>query len=125
MRYWENPASLSIRLAIIQHGWGEKVPDYLWYDLGDQHTISEEGTATIVREAFPDRKPGFGDIEVHKSATNKGAFVLRIRSATALKMSLFLNGAERHLYQFGHGDDAGKPTMGNFHKLWGDMKPVE
>lgn len=115
---WQRDDSIPRKRELIELGWGSKVPDYLFYDIGGIVRLTQAEVEEIKATFFPGKEPGFGDIELHPSQLIPGTVYLRIRDATAYPMHITIRGRACHLFQFGHADDKGTPKIGNFHELW-------
>lgn len=120
-KYWELPESEEAKLAAIGMARDAEVDTYLWYKLGDIHSIDEAEVRLIVGECFVHKKAGFGDIELHRSlALPEKAVILRLRGRLRLRPAVTIRGRYCPLYQIGHMNIFGQKVDGtrNFHNLW-------
>jgi hypothetical protein len=93
------------KLELIQQKWGEEVPDYLWFLLGEKSFLSVD-EVTELSQLFFSGEGEAGDIEVHRSSREQidGQAVLRVRRSKLLVPHLSLGGVTYHLYQVGYFD---------------------
>lgn len=101
---WKTFSSWPEKQRLITEAWGDRIPDYLWYDIGNVKILTVEEDEAITTAFFTPRKPSFGDVEMHHSQHIDGT-CLRIRHARHLLPLIELRGHVCHLYGVGHGTD--------------------
>lgn len=98
---------------------GDGMPDYLWYAVGELQ-MREEEMACICSHFWPEKGPAFGDIELHKSQNEGLGALLRIRSPKEFSANIIVGGHVCPLYQIGAADFFGELDEGgvNFRNLF-------
>lgn len=104
MENWTKPDG---KMEIITECWGDKIPDCLWYYIGESEGMEEENDRKAVIEAAKDLfdcRVLPGEIEIHRSTRFgiEGHAVLRVKNPAHMLLSLDVNGVGLcPLYQVG------------------------
>jgi hypothetical protein len=108
---WRDPDG---KAAFVDEVYEGKVPQYLWYALGDSELFKEDNKA-IVATFWGERGPSFGDYELHLSHYSEVGVGLRIRNPKQMAVEIEATGRKCPLYQTGHSDPYGcvsnEPTV--------------
>lgn len=97
---WRDPAG---KKEFVQALYGDVVPEYLWYEIGDLRPSNEE--LKFLKHFFwGERGPSFGDIELHRSMNRGIRVLLRIRKPKKFIEEIVVGGKPCPLHQIGHSD---------------------
>ena len=122
--YWRSAEAEVIKTLIIENGWGNQIPDRLWYDMGNRQKLTKEEIAEVVEQCFPGRVLEPGDLWIEPSRTIRGHMSLSVRRPARMPMELKIGTRTFPLFQFGGGGHAGTSKFGNFYMLWGNISPA-
>jgi len=105
---WRNPCG---KAEFVSALYGDKIPDYLWYSLGQEIRLAssedDDGLELerIIKTLFlPGENLSFGDIEFYHSAYPEAGLLLRIRNAKNFASEIRCNGNIFPLYQIGNAE---------------------
>ena len=118
---WRLPEADDRKVEMIGKPWGEPPSDYVWYDLGEINSLTEDEVAAI-KGLFFVGYVNSGNVELEASKAFPGA-ILRLRGADHFLPSFELRGRRCALYQVGCSVEfryALDEGFINFHYCWND-----